>query len=71
MEKLIWCCSLEKDSLALGKEDQGSSVHLEQDGFEMEMLVFAVPGESSEKLLSWWVWKKDPAGTLLGRDWLG
>lgn len=52
MEKLIWCCSLEKEILYLWfrEEDQGSSVHLEQDGFEMEILVFAVRGESSEKV---------------------
>lgn len=36
--------------LWFGEEDQGSSVHLERDGFEMEILVFAVPGESSEKV---------------------
>lgn len=65
MEKLIWCCSLEKDILYIwfGEEDQGSSVHLEQDGFEMEILVFAVPGESSEKVVSC------GQRILLGRCW--
>lgn len=52
MEKLIWCCSLEKEILYIwfGEKDQGSSVHLEHDGFEMEILFFAVRGESSEEV---------------------
>lgn len=41
-----------------------------QDGFEMEILVFAVPGESSEKVGR--CGEKDPHGALLrqGCGWV-